>query len=248
MPSGTVSFAAGETSKEITVNVDGDNNVEPDDGFTVTLSAPSFGTTLATTTATAVIRNDDASLAVAATTADQAEGNGGSKAFTFTVTRNGSTSGSSTAQWAVTGTGGAPADAADFVGGMLPSGTVSFAAGETIKIITVDINGDSNVEPDNGFIVTLSAPSAWTVLATATATGTVRNDDASLAVAATAADQAEGDGGGKAFTFTVMRSGSTAGNSTASWAVTGTGAAPAGWHGELRRRRDEQSDHNQCQR
>jgi hypothetical protein len=227
LPSGTVSFAAGETSKVITINVAGDSVVEGDDGFAVTLSAASAGTSITTAAASGIIRNDDASLAIAATNADQAEGNSGNKAFTFTVTRSGSTAGASTANWAVTGSGSSAADAADFAGGVLPGGTVSFAAGETSKVITVNVNGDSLFEGDDGFQVTLSAPSAGTSLATAAASGIIRNDDASLAIAATNADQTEGNSGSKAFTFTVTRSGSTAGASTANWAVTGTGSTAA---------------------
>ena len=37
LPSGTVNFAVGETSKTITVNVQGDTTREPDETFTVTL-------------------------------------------------------------------------------------------------------------------------------------------------------------------------------------------------------------------
>ena len=38
MPSGTITFAAGVTTQTITINVNGDTVVEPNDGFTVTLS------------------------------------------------------------------------------------------------------------------------------------------------------------------------------------------------------------------
>ncbi|WP_043996767.1 ELWxxDGT repeat protein, partial [Microcystis aeruginosa] len=62
-------------------------------------------------------------LAIAATSASQTEGNSGSKAFTFTVTRSVNTTGSNNVNWAVTGTGTNPANATDFVGGVLPSGT-----------------------------------------------------------------------------------------------------------------------------
>ena len=69
-------------------------------------------------------------LAIAAANASQNEGNSGSTPFTFTVTRTGSTAAASTASYAVTGSGANAAVAADFAGGVLPTGTVSFAAGE----------------------------------------------------------------------------------------------------------------------
>ena len=75
-------------------------------------------------------------LAISAANASQNEGNSGSTAFTFTVTRTGSTTGASTVSYAVTGSGANPATAGDFTGGVFPTGTVSFAAGETGKTIT----------------------------------------------------------------------------------------------------------------
>src|SRR5205085_18477 len=60
-------------------------------------------------------------LSIAATSASKAEGNSGTSRFTFTVTRNGESSGITTADYAVTGSGGNQADASDF-GGTLPSG------------------------------------------------------------------------------------------------------------------------------
>ncbi|MFM6349375.1 MAG: Calx-beta domain-containing protein, partial [Dolichospermum sp.] len=124
--------------------------------FTVTLSN-SNNATITTATATGTITNDDTALAIASTNATQTEGNSGTKAFTFTVTRSGDTTGSSSANWAVTGSSANLADATDF-GGTLPTGTVSFAEGETTKIITVNVSGDTTVEPDEGSTVTLSNP------------------------------------------------------------------------------------------
>ena len=182
LPSGTVSFAAGETSKTITVNVAGDTVVEPDEGFTVTLSNPAASTTIGTATASGTIRDDEtsrASLSIAALSADEVEGQSGSTAFTFTVTRGGNTSIATSASWAVTGSGANPAAGSDFAGSVFPSGTVSFAAGETSKTITVNVAGDTVVEPDEGFTVTLSNPAASTTIGTAVASGTIRNDDTS---------------------------------------------------------------------
>src|SRR5439155_13449096 len=113
--SGMVSFAAGETTKIITVNVSGDTAAESDEGFTVTLSNAT-GTLLGTTTASGTILNDDLSLSIAGSSASQAEGDSGSTAFTFTVTRTGTASGSASVNFAVTGSGSSVADAADFGG------------------------------------------------------------------------------------------------------------------------------------
>src|SRR5262249_40087266 len=145
LPSGIVSFAAGQTSQVITVNVAGNTVVEPNEEFTGTLGSPSVGTIIGTAAAQGLIENDDASLSIADTDAVKAEGNSGSTPFTFTVTRTGDTSGAASAQWAV---GGSDVDGADFVGGVLPTGTVNFAAGQTSQVITVNVVGDTVVESD----------------------------------------------------------------------------------------------------
>jgi Ca2+-binding RTX toxin-like protein len=116
-------------------------------------------------------------LSIAPANASLNEGNSGSTAFTFNVTRTGSTAAASTASYAVTGSGANQASAGDFTGGVLPTGTVSFAAGETSKTITVNVAGDSTVEAAENFTVTLSNPSAGTVIGAAAAAGTILNDD-----------------------------------------------------------------------
>jgi Calx-beta domain-containing protein len=56
---GTVTFAAGETSKEIPVTINGDTVDEPDEQFTVNLSSPTGGAALAKGTASVTIVNDE---------------------------------------------------------------------------------------------------------------------------------------------------------------------------------------------
>ncbi len=99
-----------------------------------------------------------ASLSIAATDAAKLEGDSGTTSFTFTVTRTGDTSGATTVDYGVTGSGTNPANAADF-GGTFPSGSVSFADGEVTKTITINVSGDTVFEPDESFTVTLSNPS-----------------------------------------------------------------------------------------
>ncbi|WP_294257213.1 hypothetical protein [uncultured Sphingomonas sp.] len=103
----------------------------------------------------------------------KAEGNSGTTAFTWTLTlnRDGSTA-AYPFTWVVTGTGSNPANAADF-GGTLPSGSGTFAAGETTKTITVQVSGDTAVEPDEAFTLAVTASGLNTV----TSTGTISNDD-----------------------------------------------------------------------
>jgi hypothetical protein len=218
-PSGTVSFAAGETSQTITVNVAGDAVAEADEQFRVVLGRP-VGTTVATLSATATILNDDTSLAIAATDATKAEGNSGATPFVFTVTRSGVLTGTSSATWHVVGGVSNSANPADFVGGVAPSGTVSFAAGETSQTITVNVAGDTLVEADEQFQVVLGRP-VGTSVTTIGATATIISDDTTLAIAATDATKAEGSAGATPFVFTVTRGGGLSGVSSARWQVVG---------------------------
>ena len=125
-------------------------------------------------------------LAIAADDAAKAEGDAGTTPFTFTVTRSGDTSAAGTVDFAVTS---ATADAADF-GGALPSGTVSFAADETTKTVTVDVSGDVDPEQDESFTVTLSNASGGAVINSASAEGIIQNDDG---VAITLISDIQGD-------------------------------------------------------
>ncbi|NDC53640.1 MAG: hypothetical protein EBZ74_04955, partial [Planctomycetia bacterium] len=55
-PAGTASFGIGETTQTITVNVAADAVIEPDEGFTVTLSSPTNATLGSQASATGTIR------------------------------------------------------------------------------------------------------------------------------------------------------------------------------------------------
>lgn len=169
------------------------------------------------------------SLAIDTTSASHPEGDAGTTDFTFTVTRSGDISGASAVDWAVAGSGNHLADAADF-GGSLPGGTVNFAAGETSHTITVHAAGDTTVEPDESFTVTLSTPTSATI-AVATSSGVISNDDVlpppALALAPATVSHSEGNTGTTDFVYTIMRTGDTSGASSVAWAVTGSGTHPA---------------------
>jgi len=70
-----------------------------------------------------------------------------------------------------------PASASNFTGAFLPSGTVSFAAGQSTQIVTINVNGSTVVAPSEGFTVTLSSPSSPATLGTSTAEGLIENNN-----------------------------------------------------------------------
>ena len=176
--SGTLNFADGETSKTITLNVVGDVTPEFDETFTVNLSNALGGASIGDSSGTGTILNDDGvvpqpgTLSIGDSTI--AEGNAGSRTMLFTVTRSGGDDGAVSATWTIAN---GSTDAADFGYGQAFSGTVAFADGETSKTVSVAIAGDTVIEGDENFTVSLSAPTGSAALGDASGAGTILNND-----------------------------------------------------------------------
>ncbi len=175
--SGTLTFAPGVTSTKVNVAVIGDTAVEANETFTVTLSAPS-GVTLGNATATGTITNDDTAVvvtppAVSIANATVAEGNSGSTTLAFNVSLSKASDKTVTVGYSTTN--GSATAGQDYTA---KSGTLTFAPGTTAQQVSVAVTGDTTVEPNETLSVTLAGPSNAT-LGTATATGTITNDDTS---------------------------------------------------------------------
>ncbi|GAY17518.1 hypothetical protein MSZK_42440 [Mycobacterium sp. shizuoka-1] len=180
--SGTVTFAPGVTSQTVNVSVRGDTAVESDETFTVTLSSPS-GATLGRATATGTVKNDDVAVqlpSVSIGSATAAEGNSGTTNMMFTVTLSKASTATVTLNYA-TANGSATAGQ-DYTA---RSGTVTFAPGVVSQTITVSVLGDTTVESNETFTVTLSNPSGATI-ATGSAVATITNDDTATTPGGTA--------------------------------------------------------------
>lgn len=226
-PSGTLTFAAGETTKTIAIDLVADAVLEADESFDVTLSNPGAGVVLAAATTSVVVLNDDDEVAIAADAPAANEGAGGATTtMTFTVTRAGDTTKSTALDWSVIGSSGAAADAADFVSGVLPSGSITFAAGETTRTISIDVLGDDTLEPTEGYTLQLSNAPVGTVVTTSDAVVQITNDDTALAISASSTNILEGGGGTKTHEFTIVRSGITSGTTSVEWSVAGSGDSP----------------------
>ena len=229
---GTLTFAPGETVKTVQVPVSGDTMVELNEAFTLGLSAP-VNATIADGTATGTIVNDDMDSApgtlpaVSIADLSVSEGNGEHMHFMFMVTLDKASTGTVTVNYATAG--GTAQAGSDFAS---TTGTVTFAPGETSKMIHVDILGDTVVEANETFTVSLSAPSGATI-ADGTATGTILNDDSSAPPVTTPAISigdltvSEGNGDHVHFMFTVTLDQPSTGTVTVNYA-TANGTAQAG--------------------
>ena len=185
LANGTLTIPAGTLTGNITITGIVDDNVfeQPDETIEVTLSVPTNAELGTNSVHTYTINNNDSVISMGGPQS-AAEGNSGLTPFIFTVNRTGSTAGVESATYTVTGSGTDPANAADFQGGVFPTGPVNFGAGDTAATITINVNGDTTLEATETFTVTLTNPnpSSSTTLGTATAIGTINNDDGAATV------------------------------------------------------------------
>ena len=148
---GTLDFAAGQTTKTVTVVVNGDVLDEINEQFVVNLSSPS-NATFSDSVGVGTITDDDPLPALAIGDATITEGDSGTVNATFTVTLTPVSGRSVFVQYATadgSATAGADYDA-------IASTTLTFLAGETTKTITVPVHGDLLDEIDETFTVNLS--------------------------------------------------------------------------------------------
>jgi hypothetical protein len=195
--SGTMTFPAGQTSGDVSVDVVGDAKYENNESFTVTLSAPA-GATLGDAVATGTITNDDAMPTLSVDDVSHLEGNGGTTLFRFTVSLSMPSGLPASADFA-TADGTATVAGGDY---QATTGSLLFAAGTTSRTLGVLVNGDATQEPDETFTVALSNPTSAT-LAPAPGTGTIRNDDATPLLSLAGVSALEGRSGLTPLGFTV---------------------------------------------
>ncbi len=175
----TLNFTAGGAlTQTISVTINGDTAIEPNEAFAVNLANIVNGTGTTTFTDASgqgTITNDDAAPSVSINSVSIAEGNAGTQTLTFTVTRTGGTGAFAVDFASANGT--ATLADLDYAAN---AGTLNFAGGENSKTIDITINGDTAVEANEAFTVTLTNATAGAVIGTAAGTGTISNDDFTL--------------------------------------------------------------------
>jgi hypothetical protein len=213
---GQVTFDAGETLKVITVNVTGDDKRESDETFRVNLTDinnQAVGNTIAT------ISNDDPIPTISIGNAAITEGNGGNTPIVLNVTLSNRSDQPVTVNY-ITEDSSATAGDNDYEAVLATSPeTVIFAAGETIKPITINVKGDTKLESAEQFSVKLSTPTGGTI-ANGTAIATINNDDNPPALSIDNIEKKEGDTGLTDFVFTVSLSSESTQEITVDYATT----------------------------
>jgi len=186
--SGTVTFLAGQTMQSLTVSVLGDVTSEPDETLLVNLSNP-VNASIADGQGAGTIKNDDALPALSISDVTLAEGNSGTTSFDFTVTLTPASTFPVTISYAT-------ADDTAIAGSdyQATSGSLTFAAGQTTKTVSVLVTGEVTTEPNEDFFVNLFNPGNASV-SDAQGQGNITNDDANPSITINDPSVVEGNTG-----------------------------------------------------
>lgn len=221
---GNVSFGADQNgTQNANVPIVDDAVVESPETINLAFVGVPAGALGAPSTATITIADNDVapSVTFSINSVSLNEGNSGTTAFTFTITKSGTTASTTSVQVSsADGTATAPSDYT-----ALALQTVTFLPSDTTKQVTVNVNGDTLFEPNETFTVNLSNPTGGTI-ALGTGTGTIQNDDlnnADLAITKTPNQPTVAPGGTLAWTISVTNNGPQAATG-----VTVTDTIPAG--------------------
>ena len=172
--SGTLTFNPGETAKTITVVVNGDTLSETNETFFVNLSNAVNATILDGQGGSTIINDDNPPPAISINDVTLAEGNSGTTNAVFTVTLSPASSQAVTVSYS-TANGSAVAGS-DYVG---MAGILTFNPGDTTRTITVLVNGDTDVEPNETFFVNLTSATNATIV-DGQGVATITNDDTTV--------------------------------------------------------------------
>ena len=205
--SGTLTFGIGETSKTITVVVNGDRLAESGESCFVNLTDPT-NAFVADAKGVGNILDDEPYVSIGGYVSGP-EGNTGTTAFTFTVTLSAVYDAPVTVDYATADLtldeqywyGPGATAGVDYTA---KSGTLTIPAGQTSGMITVLVTGDRLVESDELFFVNLSNPTS-AHLNGSQALGTIVDDEPRVSIGGATA-VVEGNTGTKVSTFTVTLS------------------------------------------
>lgn len=167
--SGQVTIPAGQTSATVAIPVYGDRLVEDTETFFLRLTNPT-NAFMADGLGIATILDNEPRISIDNVT--KYEGNGKTTTFTFTVRLSVGYDQAVTVNYATAG--GTATAGTDYTS---KTGTLTFAAGETSKTISVVVKGDKQKEANETFFVDLSGVSNNAIIGIARGLGTILDDD-----------------------------------------------------------------------
>ncbi len=243
-----VTFNPGETTKTVTVTINGDVIFETDETFTLQVIAnssdvvsdpPNGGDPIGL----GIIQNNcvggDPAPTFAIDNVIRPEGNvdplnpGATTPFSFRITRTGATELPSNVSFATVdplnqAVGGAACTAGvDYI---TQTGTVSFtAAGLNFRDVVIQVCPDANFEQNETFFVDISNATNGTIPAIgARGTGTIQNDDGlNFTVDHVTGNEGNNPGATTSFVFRINKNGTTALSATVAYATVASATNPA---------------------
>ena len=221
--SGTLSFAAGATSKTVTVKVTGDQVDEANETLTLTLSNATGGADIGDATATGTITDDDTRgivLSKSAVTVTEASGTGRTASYKVKL----ATKPTGTVTVAVSS---GTTTAATVNKSSLSFTTTNWNTDQTVTVTGVDDSIDNN--PDRTATVGHRASGGDYGSVSKNLTVTVTDDEGTASLSVANASVTEGDSGEADLTFTVSLSPAAGHAVTVAWATskeTGDTATP----------------------
>jgi hypothetical protein len=226
----TVNFSSTDTSKSVAVTILGDEIVEPDETLRLNLSNPSSAT-LVSQSATGTITNDDQTqIRLLTPNFEMNEGDSGVLLMSITVERVGSTAGSASV---TVSTGAEPPGANNATAGTdyidVPNTRIDFAPGQSRRTFDVRVNGDTETELNEGFLIFLADAVGAEIGSPSSGRGVILNDDFEKCrlTIVPGAFVMEGDSSTNALTYTVRREGGLNRECAVRYVTTG-GTAQAG--------------------
>ena len=193
---GTVSFPAGQTAQQVTVQVNADVLDEDDETFTVNLSG-AVDATIADAEGLGTITDNDPLPALSVNDVTVTEGNSGTTNAVFTVTQSVVSGRPVTVDYATADSSAiAPGDYA------ATTGQLTFAPGQTTRTITVPVNGDLADEGTETYFLNLSNAGSATIVDNQGG-GTIIDDDGEPTLSVNDVTVLESNTGTVTATFTV---------------------------------------------
>jgi hypothetical protein len=172
--SGTLAFSPGVTSRTILIPTDTTAVAAPSETFSLNLSNPSAGTTIADGQAAATILAD---ATPAITIDDPTVTEGDAMVFSVSMSHSVATPVSVDFQ----ATDGTATDGVDYTA---DSGTLTFAPGETTSTITIATTDDAARERDETIVMNLSNPTVGSAITDSQGVGTILvSDDIQITIA-----------------------------------------------------------------
>jgi hypothetical protein len=226
LANGTLNFAAGETSKTFTINLNDDSSNEGNETVNLQLRT---GTTTVDSAQLSIVDDDNPLPSVQFEQPDYGVGEAATTA-TVTVTLSKQSDSTVTVDYATadgSATNGAAPNSDGSKDYVTKTGTLTFDPGQTSKTIDVTLNPDTVVEDDEDFTVALTNPTNAAAGAPSTTDVTIADDDdfGLFELSKQRYDVGETDGH---VTVTVNRVGGSGGDVTVDYATSdGSATAPA---------------------